>query len=93
MLKLLVAFFVFAEASLNLPSAFVRGRLVNRSCPDEDLALICDGHCYTDYLACKANCEGVGVTRYKNLYRVQKIVPGTKNLYRVQKFVPGNSEK
>ena len=36
---------------------------------------------------------GVGVTRYKNLYRVQKIVPGTKNLYRVQKFVPGNSEK
>ena len=37
--------------------------------------------------------KGVGDSRYKNLYRVQKFVPGPKNLYRVQKFVPRVSEK
>ncbi|CBY07669.1 unnamed protein product [Oikopleura dioica] len=63
MLQHLVLLILFAEASRNQLSVLVRGRLVNLSCPDEDLALICDGHCYTDYLACKANCDSSSCER------------------------------
>ena len=30
---------------------------------DEDLAILCDGHCYTAYLACKDNCDSSGCER------------------------------
>ncbi|CAG5104514.1 Oidioi.mRNA.OKI2018_I69.chr1.g1292.t1.cds [Oikopleura dioica] len=55
MLKILI-FFVSAFAAF-------RPVLREGECPDEDLAILCDSHCYIDYAACKDACEESGCER------------------------------
>merc|ERR1712127_221316 len=49
-------------------------------CPPE---IGCHNSCYENYTE----------QLFENLYRVQKVVPGTKNLYRVQKFSKENFQR